>query len=65
MKLETLNNTYEVVYFKRVDNLYNIYVNKISINSGAYIGEATYSIGSKDKTVLEAEDVISLKYEIY
>lgn len=65
MKIETLNNVYEVIYVKRSDKLYNIYVQKTSKFSGAYIGEATYSIGSKDKTVLETEDVINLKYEIY
>jgi hypothetical protein len=65
MEIETLNNTYKVINFKRSDNLYNIYVQKTSKNSGAYIGEATYLIGSKDKVVLGAEDVIKLKYEIY
>lgn len=65
MKIETLNNTYEVIYYKRSDKLYNIYINKIGNLSGAYKGEATYKIGSKDKPVLSAEDVINLKYEIY
>lgn len=65
MKIETLNNVYEVIYFERSDKLYNIYINKIGNFSGAYKGEATYKIGSKDKPVLSAEDVISLKYEIY
>ena len=65
MKLETLNNVYEIVYFERADKLYNIYIQKTGTLAGTYKGEATYSIGSKDKTVLETEDVINLKYEIY
>ena len=63
MKLESINYVYEVVYFKRKDELYNIYVQKTSKLSNNYIGEAVYSVGCKDKTELAIEDVINLNYQ--
>ena len=63
--LETINHTYKVINWQRKDGLYNVYVEKTSNNSGAYIGEATVSIGVKEKMTLSIEDVINLRYEIY
>lgn len=63
MVLESINYVYEVVYFKRKDELYNTYVQKTSKLSGNYIGEAVYSVGCKDKKELAVEDVLHLNYQ--
>lgn len=65
MKLETLNNVYEVVNYERTDGKYNVYVQKTSKLTGVYKGEATYSLGCSTMTTLELADVVDLSYEIY
>jgi len=62
MKIQTLNNTYEVLNFKRNDGLFNTYVQRTSNLSNTYKGEAVYSIGSKNENILILDDVIGLKY---
>lgn len=63
--VETLNNTYEVNNFKRVDGLYNVYITKTSNLTGAYKGESTYCLGIKQPIELTEKDVVELRYEIY
>jgi len=54
---------YEVIHQERKDGLYNIIVKKKS-KFGLYLGEAIYTIGTKDKHTLVKADVFKLRYEI-
>jgi len=62
MIIETPNNRYEVINFKRKDGLFNTYVEKKSKLSNTFKGKAVFSIGNKEKNTLIVNDVLGLTY---
>lgn len=63
MNFLTDNNKYEVIYFHRNDGKFNIYVQKTSLLTNEFKGEATYFVGATEKIQLEIKDIINLNYE--
>lgn len=62
--ISTVNNTYEVINWKRKDGLFNVYVQRTSNLSDTYKGEASYCVGVKEPLTLCEDDILNLTYYI-